>query len=196
MGTLQMTAAVIRSTMSAAAGLTGGPFAGSGRVHEARLHIADEARLPGGTALLTPGRRAAALVRVTEATEVTDQAPIRSVCLKLPDCYGPGRDQDFLFASSADGAPGHHLTLPAAHEDSRLYSTLWLYLAGVTPTVFGLRVEHGGGNLEFLVSGAVGRFHRVGTLTVGGEVDRDVTFAARNSGGNIRPLPPVVFYRG
>ncbi len=48
------------------------------------------------------------------------------------------------------------------------------------------------------VSGVLGRFHEVGDLVVGDTADiaSGVRFDDRNSGGGIRPLPPVLFYRG
>lgn len=92
--------------------------------------------LPSGTQLLNPGRRTRALVRSSRSA---DDAGIRTMAIKLPDLYGPGRDQDFLLASSADGVPMHHVTLPAHEAGSRLYSSLWLYLAGTRPVLFGAR---------------------------------------------------------
>jgi hypothetical protein len=139
------------------------------------------------------GCRVPALVRIGPATEGD---AIRTVCVKLPDVYGPGRDQDFLLASSADGVPFHHATVPAKRTDERLFSSLWLYLAGIFPVLFGVRATESG--FRFLISGVLGRFHPVGELTVG-DTERTGSarrFDARNSAGGIRPLPPVMFYRG
>jgi hypothetical protein len=122
------------------------------------------------------------------------------VSIKLPDIYGTGRDQDFLLASSGDGAPLHHVTVPVAGDGPTLYSSLWLYLAGLTPLLFGVQTDAGGlvpgGAAAFSISPPVGRFRRVGILSVSDQVHDagQPVFAARNSGGNIRPLPPVYFY--
>ena len=186
---------VITSSLSAVAGGIGGLFAVDAPVRQAELVFDDDARLPGGTDLLLAGRRIPAVVRIAPATEAEAEA-IRTVCVKLPDVYGPGRDQDFLLASSADGVPFHHATLPAKRTDQRLFSSLWLYLAGVSPVLFGVRAADSG--FRFLISGVVSRFHAVGDLVVGDAADiaSGVRFDARNSGGGIRPLPPVMFYRG
>ncbi|MCT7658489.1 hypothetical protein [Mycobacterium deserti] len=58
----------------------------------------------------------------------------------------------------------------------------------------GVRASDDG--FRFLVSGVIGRFRSVGTLTLGAQTSDTVRFDARNSGGGIRPLPPVNFYRG
>lgn len=199
MGIGQFASSSVRSTVSAVLGGIGGLFEGDGPVYRATLGIDSTADVPGNTALLTPGSHVDVLVRMSSASE------FRTVCIKIPDAYGSGQDQDLLLASSADGIPFHHAVLPAANVDSRLYSSLWLYLAGIEPVVFGLRAEEvaqptvltAGDRFGFLVSSAVGRFRAVGTLVIDGESDdAAVTFAGSNTGGGLRALPPALFYRG
>jgi hypothetical protein len=194
MVTIDSTVSTIRSTIAGIVGTSGGPFSGPGQVYTAQLVIDEGARVPSGTELLRPGLRAEAVVRLSPET---DTSAIRTVCVKLPDLYGSGRDQDLLMASSADGVPFHHLTLPAAEKDSRLYSSLWLYLAGVRPILFGARANETGDEFEFLVSEVIGRFRPVGAFHLGSPLQGGAQprFSARNSGGNLRPLPPVVNYR-
>jgi hypothetical protein len=67
------------------------------------------------------------------------------------------------------------------------------------PTQFrivGLRVDEPGvgDELSFAISPALGRFRRIGALTLTAPHDDAVRFGGRNSGGNIWPLPPVSFY--
>ena len=172
--------------------MSGGPFPGSGPVRAAQLTIDADAQLPSGAKLLRNGLHHDALVRMTP---VSDEATVRTLCIKVPDAYGNGRDQDLLLASSADGVPFHHLTLPATRVDSRLYSSLWIYLAGVRPVLFGARNTGVDDEYEFLLSDVIGRFRRIGVLHLGTpRDDADVAFAARNSGGGLRPLPPVSLY--
>ncbi|PRC54402.1 hypothetical protein C6A85_48945, partial [Mycobacterium sp. ITM-2017-0098] len=81
--------------------------------------------------------------------------------VKIPDAHGPDKDQDFLLASSGDGAPMHHAVLPS-DPVAAPYSSLWLYLAGLQPLLFGVRppvtgpdVRFGvGDELSFMVSPA------------------------------------------
>jgi hypothetical protein len=200
--TLANLPSAFRSTVS---GVLGDPlrvFAEPGPVFEADVTFDDDAPLPGLTQLLRPGRRYTTFLRVAPAT---DDAVVRTICLKFPDAYGPGNDQDFLFASSGDGAPLHHVAFPTARADERLYSSLWLYLAGVRPVVFGAAAPAGsqpgvlgrGDRLDFLVGGVIGRFKRVGEIQLGNEIPHAaVGYAASNSGGGIRALPPAFFYRG
>ena len=186
----------IRSTLSTVLGDVGGLFAQQGVVFAATLEIDDDADLPGGTELLVPGRRDA-LVRLAP---VTDLGVSRTVCVKVPDAYGGGRGQDFLLASSGDGAPMHHAVVPTS-TPAHLYSSLWLYLAGIEPVAFGARVHDAspgpGDRIDFLVSGVLSRFRTVGSLELHGEATgTDVTFAASTTGGGLRALPPASFYRG
>ncbi len=125
-------------TVSAALGDLSGLFAQAGPVCHGRLEIDSDADVPGGTRLLRPGSAADVLVRIAP---VGDARVPRTICIKVPDAYGPGRDQDLLLASSADGAPLHHAVLPAASRSERLYSSLWLYLAGIQLAAFGVRVS-------------------------------------------------------
>ena len=121
--------------------------------------------------------------------------------MKIPDAYGPGRDQDFLMASSGDGAPLHHAVLPTDSVAS-LYSSLWLYLVGWQPVLFGVRAPTTGRDLRFgigdelsfAISPPLGQFRRIAALTLTGPHDGAVRFAGRSSGGSIWPLPPVSFY--
>jgi hypothetical protein len=183
----------VRSTLAGVLGASGGPFDNSGPVRLAQLTIDADARVPSGTKLLQSGRHFDAVVRTAVAD--ADEATVRTLCVKIRDAYGSGRDQDFLLASSADGVPFHHLTLPAASESERLYSSLWIYLAGLRPVLFGARAT-GVDEYEFLLSDVIGRFRRIGVLHLGTPDDdgHDIEFAARNSGGGLRPLPPVSLY--
>lgn len=193
------------TVLSTVSGVLGDPlrvFGGTGPVYEADVTFDDDARMPGLTNLLRPGRRYTTFVRVAPTDA---DAVVRTLCVKFPDAYGPGRDQDFLFASSGDGAPLHHVALPSARADERLYSSLWLYLAGVRPVVFGAAAPAGaepgvlgrGDRLDFLIGGVVGRFKRVGDIQLGNEIPQaSVGYAASHSGGGLRPLPPALFYRG
>ncbi|TFV57342.1 hypothetical protein E4P42_15685 [Mycobacterium sp. PS03-16] len=192
----------VRSTVS---GVLGDPlrvFGETGPVYEADVSFDGDARVPGLTQLLRPGRTYTTFVRIAP---VSADAVVRTVCVKFPDAYGPGNDQDFLFASSGDGAPLHHVAVPSARADNRLYSSLWLYLAGIRPVVFGAAAASGsdagligaGDRLDFLIGGVIGRFRRVGEIRLGSEIPHaSVSYAASHSGGGLRPLPPALFYRG
>jgi hypothetical protein len=200
--TLATLPSVVRSTVAGALGDPLRVFAEPGPVYKADVTFDDEARPPGLTRLLRAGRRYTTYARIAP---ISSDAVVRTICLKFPDAYGPGSDQDFLFASSGDGAPLHHFTFPRSRADDQLYSSLWLYLAGIRPVVFGASAAAGsrsgvlgrGDRLDFLIGGVIGRFKRAGGIQLGSEIPQaSVSFAATNSGGGLRPLPPALFYRG
>lgn len=188
----------MRATAGALFGWPGDLFSADGETFSATLNIDDDARLPGSAALLRPGAEHRAVVQV--GPDRRDTA-VRKLCVKIPDAYGPGRDQDFLLASSADGAPLHHAALPT-DSVAALYSSLWLYLAGLQPVLFGAFTSMTGRDLRFSVgdvlsfaiSPPLGRFRRIGALTLTAPHVDAVRFVGRNCGGNIWPLPPVSFY--
>jgi hypothetical protein len=195
---LRSTLSVAGSSVGAVVGRTGELFTRDAAVHRGLFALDADARVPGSAQLFSSPEPREIYVRFAPST--ASQAAIRTMCLKFPDAYGPGRDQDFLLASSGDGAPLHHVTLPVGAGQPTLYSSLWLYLAGAVPTLFGARADSPelgeGGTAEFCVSGPIGRFRRIGTVTLQGR-DNDagaLDFAATHTGGNIRPLPPVTFY--
>ncbi|GJF13682.1 hypothetical protein NGTWS0302_09870 [Mycolicibacterium cyprinidarum] len=191
-------AEAIRATAGALLGWPGDLFRADGETFSATLTIDDDARVPGSVAVLKPGAAHRAVVQV--GPERRDST-VRKLCIKIPDAYGSGRDQDFMMASSADGAPLHHAVLPT-DSVAALYSSLWLYLAGLQPILFGalasttgrdLRFGHGD-ELSFAISAPVGQFRRIGALVLTGPHHGAVRFSGRNCGGNIWPLPPVSFY--
>lgn len=205
-------ATTVTSTLSGIVGGVGvlgdGLFTAPGPTFRARLIIDADTKVAGVTRALRPGAPTEAVVRFGAATDPqSGGSVVRTACIKLPAYHGPHRDQDFLLASSADGIPFHHAVLPAAAPGDPIYSSLWLYLSGLSPVVFGLKsvqlANDGevarGDRFSFLAAGALSRFAPAGTLDIGDEVDGsdagDIAFAARNSGGGLRPLPPALFYR-
>ena len=193
--------AAVGATLSGLAGgmspLGAGLFARPGQTFRATLTIDAKSQAPGIARTFRSGIPIDATVRFASGQ-------VRTACIKLPDYHGPQRDQDFLLASSADGIPFHHAVLPASGPGDRIYSSLWLYLSGVEPVVFGLRADTlssenevaAGDRFTFLTAGMLSRFATAGTLDIADEnPDTTVQFAARNSGGGLRPLPPALFYR-
>lgn len=202
--------AAVGATLSGLAGgispFGAGLFARPGRTFRATLTIDARSQAPGVSRIFRVGAPAPAVIRfATDRDQANDrQSLVHTACIKLPGYHGPQRDQDFLLASSADGIPFHHAVLPAQGPGDRIYSSLWLYLAGVEPVVFGLRSDTlsnddevgPGDRFTFLTAGMLSRFADAGTLEIGDEMpDAKVQFAARNSAGGLRPLPPALFYR-
>ncbi|PRC51305.1 hypothetical protein C6A85_64820, partial [Mycobacterium sp. ITM-2017-0098] len=76
----------------------------------ADLTIDADASVPGGVPLLQPGATHRAVVQVGPDRPGSEP---RWLNVKIPDAHGPDKDQDFLLASSGDGAPMHHAVLPS-----------------------------------------------------------------------------------
>ena len=203
--------AAVEATLSGLAGgisaFGAGLFARPGPTFRATLTIDADSQAPGAARIFRTGTPTDAVIRLAAAQDAENgsRSLVRTACIKLPDYHGPQRDQDFLLASSADGIPFHHAVLPASGPADRIYSSLWLYLSGVEPVVFGLRSDTvsnedrvtPGDRYTFLTAGMLSRFVAAGALDIGDEIpDPTVQFAARNSGGGLRPLPPALFYRG
>jgi hypothetical protein len=177
------------------------PFRRSGTAYGATLEIDATADTPAGASLLRPGARHEAVARVGALTLPTGDA-VPTLAVKIPDAYGAGRDQDFLLATSGDGAPAHHFLMPARRPGERLFSSLWLYLAGRSPVLVGVLPVDGpvetGTALPFALAGPIGRFRRIGALTLGDvlpeDESADLSFSAAHDGGGLRALPPTSLY--
>jgi hypothetical protein len=177
-------------------------FRRGGTAYDATLEIDAAAKTPAGASLLQPGAQHRAIVRVGALTLPTgDEVP--TLAVKIADAYGAGRDQDFLLATSGNGAPAHHVLVPASRPGERLFSSLWLYLAGLRPVLVGVLPFDSpvgkGAVLPFALSGPIGRFHRVGALTLGDALPEGesaaLSFSAAHDGGGLRALPPTPLYR-
>lgn len=188
----------VRATVAAVIGQVETVSSGESSTYDAVLTIDRDADVPGGVPLLEPGSSHEAIVQAGPDRAGNEPRWIR---IKIPDAHGAGNDQDFVLASSGDGAPLHHAVLPA-DPVAPLYSSLWLYLAGLQPVLFGIKTSTAGSDvrfgardeLSFVISPPVGRFRHIGTLTLTQARKESVTFSGGNSGGGIRPLPPVNFY--
>ncbi|MDG4667376.1 hypothetical protein [Mycobacterium sp. 236(2023)] len=197
-GALTAGSRAVRATVAAIIGQQDDVAAGDAVTFDAVLTIDNDADVPDGASLLEPGASYPAVVQAGPDQPGSEPRRLR---IKIPDAYGAGRDQDFLLASSGDGAPLHHAVLPA-DPVAPLYSSLWLYLAGLQPVLFGVKtptvgpdVRFGvGDELSFVISPPVGRFRHIGTLSLTKPHEGSVRFAGGNSGDGIRPLPPVNFY--
>jgi hypothetical protein len=177
------------------------PFRRAGTAYDATLQLDADADTPAAASVLRSGAQHRAVVRVG-AFPLPTGGQVPTLAIKIADAYGPGRDQDFLLATSGNGAPAHHFLVPASRPGERLFSSLWFYLAGLNPVLVGVLPVDGsigtGTVLPFALSGPIGRFHRVGALSLGailsdGEASA-LSFSAAHDGGGLRALPPTRLY--
>jgi hypothetical protein len=167
--------------------------------YSACLEITPGARRFPGARLLVPGARYDALVRFSRGGGLPEPLPdALGVAVRLPDAYGPGRDQDFLVTGSADLPLARRLLFPGRSFLHQSFSSALPYRVGGRELVTVLRPPPGGwlrtgraladpsraaagGELvyELRLAGSLGRSRTVGLLTVGAPLDPAVTETLR-----------------
>ena len=148
-----------------------------------------------GAAIFAIGFEHQALVRLSRGLGIRPPLPdVFGLAVRLPDAYGPGAHQDFLLASSGDGALGRRLLRPALAPGAGLYSSLLPYEIGGQRLLVGARATASRPTtaFELLVASPGGTWRPVGRLTLGQRLDDSVARALRfdpwNSGGGIIPV--------
>lgn len=139
-----------------------------------------------------------AVVRLSRGLGLPDFLPdVLGLAVKVPDAYGPGRDQDFLFATSGRSPAARHLLVPTRDVRARPYSTvLFFRLGGDELFVLGAFPEDGE-PLRFRLAAAraTGDWLPLGRVEVGAEFPDEVSECLRfnpgNTGGGIAPAGPL-----
>jgi len=167
--------------------------------YSACLEITPAARRFPGARLLVPGVRYDAVVRFSRGGGLPEPLPdALGVAVRLPDAYGPGRDQDFLVSGSADLPLARRLLLPGRSFLHQSFSSALPYRVGGRELLTVLRPPPGrwprtgraladlssaaaDGELvfELRLAGTLGRSRTVGLLAVGAPLDPAVTEALR-----------------
>jgi len=167
--------------------------------YRGRLEITAGARRFAGARLLAPGAAYDALVRFSRGGGLPEPLPdALGVAVKLPDAYGPGRDQDLLVTSSADLPLVRRLLFPGRSFLGRSFSSALPYRVAGRRVVAVLRSRRGRGPwprsgraladlqaaaaagglvYELRLAGSLGRSRTVGRLTVGASLEHDATEA-------------------
>ncbi len=118
------------------------------------------------------------------------------LALRLPDVYGPAKHQDFLLASSGEGAAGRRLLRPTLGARTGMYSSLLPYDIGGQRFLFGARPgPESADTFDLLVAPPRGQWRVAGRLTLvsrlGEAVAREIRFDPWNSGGGLIPAGVV-----
>ena len=143
-----------------------------------------------------------ALVRVSRGLGVRPPLPdVFGLALRLPDVYGAGRHQDFLLASSGNGAIGRHLLRWTRGARTGTYSSLLPYDVGAARLLVGARPAPASTSaFELLVAPATGEWRIAARLTLETQLDPSVARALRfdpwHSGGGLVPAGLVNRVRG
>lgn len=147
--------------------------------------------------ILAGGFEHDALVRLSRGLGLRPPLPdIFGVAVRLPDVYGGGRHQDFLLASSGEGALGRRLLRPMRSAGVGIYSSLLPYEVGRQRLLVGTRPVSGSAReFDLLVASPTGAWGAVARLTLGRRLDdsvaRTLRFDPWNSGGGFVPAGPV-----
>lgn len=177
--------------------------------YAARLAIEGTRAAPPASELLSTRADRPALVRFSRSLGLPRALPdLLGASVRVLDAYGDGRHQDFLMVTSVDLPVARHLFLPAGDVQQRPYSSSLPYRAEDRSFVVGLqaagdsprpvggdefdRLERAArtGRLRFelVVAPELGRFERVGTLTVGAKLPASLDalrFNPFNTGGGL-----------
>jgi len=143
-----------------------------------------------------------ALVRLSRGLGLRPRLPdVFGLALRLPDVYGPGGHQDFLLASSGEGAAGRRLLRPTFGARTGMYSSLLPYEVGGRRLLVGARPAREAADVfDLLVAPPRGRWRVTAQLTLDSRVEdavaRELRFDPWNSGGGLVPAGLVNRLRG
>lgn len=138
-----------------------------------------------------------AVVRLSRGVGLPESWPdILGLAVKLPDAYGLGRDQDFLFATSGTGKATRHLLVPARGTTARAYSSILLFRVGDETVAIGALPEGDDPPVfRLAVASPGGDWRPVGRVEVGAalpdDVSRELRFNPAHTGADIVPVGPL-----
>jgi hypothetical protein len=182
------------------------PLHPAGVAFDAEL-VVDHPRLRGARLFAHTGRRPA-VVRFSRGFGIPRPAPdLVAFAIKVPDAYGPGRDQDLLFAAAGDRPLLRHVFAWGGTHLERSYSTVLPLAVGGRTMVLGavpeapLRGRNADldelpalaatGELAFALRAAtpLGAWHPIARLEVGDRLDDEreeqLDFNSDRSGGGL-----------
>lgn len=171
--------------------------------------IVDEATLPGVDLFARAGRHAA-VARFSRGFGIPEVLPdILSVAIKVPDAYGPGRDQDLMLTATGERPLARHLFAAGRSHLARTYSSVFPFTVGDETVLLGAvprtPVPAGDGGLDELRAAARagslvldlriatprGPWRGVGRVELSRVLDRAqedrLAFSSSNAGGGIAP---------
>lgn len=182
-----------------------------GELFEGSLKVWPAADVPPTLLLSEPGPYPV-VARLSRGLGLPQGLPdVLGLAIKIPDVYGPGADQDLLFASSPGAPVLRRAAAPATGFFATTFSSLLPYQVGDRSRLYlgaipDTSVDVGGtgfdeaedaaaaGTLRFQIAlaGLTEPWEPFGVLYLTRCVeDRDVQFSPWNTGGGIRPAGPL-----
>lgn len=171
--------------------------------------VVDGPTLPGTELFSGPGRHPA-VARFSRGFGLPEPLPdILSIAVKVPDAYGPGRDQDFMLTATGERPVLRRLFAAGRSHLARTYSSVFPFTAGGETVLLGaqprtapldedrdldeLRAAARAGvlDLDLRVAAPDGPWRTVGRVELRRVLEReeedDLAFNSSNSGGGIAP---------
>ena len=166
-------------------------FHPDGELREATLRVTGAALGSDSAEIFAPGAEHELVVRRSRALGLPRALPdILGLAMRFPDAYGPGRDQDFLLASSLDLPVGQFLLVPTWMRAELPYSSLFPYRVGGRLRLLGA-LPAGDNLYRLALARPLRRFQPFAELRLGDELARPASQATRfdpwNSGGGLVP---------
>jgi hypothetical protein len=182
-----------------------------GAVHRATLRVPGDPAAPSAAQLLSEPGEHAAVVRFSRSVGLPRPLPdLLGMSIRVLDAYGAGRHQDLLLVTSVDLPLIHHVFVPAADVQDRIYSSSLPFSAGEERFLIGALPRsnsprpQGGDELDRLARAAAtgelrfdlavarleGRFRPIAELQVGERLSPELDalrFNPFNCGGGLRP---------
>ena len=143
-----------------------------------------------------------ALVRLSRGLGLRPPLPdVFGFAVRLPDVYGTGSHQDFLLASSGEGAVGRRLLRPTRGARTGMYSSLLPYEVSGRRLLLGARpVPESVDAFELLVASPRGPWRVAARLTLSVRLEdavaRELRFDPWHSGGGLIPAGALNRVRG
>jgi hypothetical protein len=141
-----------------------------------------------GAALLDQPGEHDVLVRLSRSLGLPAPLPdVHGLAVRVLDCYGPGRHQDWLVDSTTPAPLLRRLPLPRLRP-AGTYSSFLPYDVGGQRMLLGARWA--GDDLALLVGTPYGPWQQVGVVTLGPPIEdgRKVRFDPWTTGGGITPV--------
>lgn len=162
-----------------------------GEVFEGRLKVSGEPAAPSKARLLSTPAEHRVIVRLSRSLGLPRPLPdLFGIAIRVPDAYGPGRDQDLLLVTSADLPIVHHIFLPALGPQGRPYTSSLPYRAGEDTFIVGA-LPRGATRFDIAVAAPMGRFRPVAQLELGERLPPELDalrFNPWNTGGGMDPV--------
>lgn len=153
--------------------------------------VVDKPRLRRARLFAKPGRHDA-VVRLSRGFGLPRPIPdLMSMAIKVPDAYGPGRDQDLLLTAAGERPLLRHLFAWGGTHADRAYSTVLPFRVGETTMLLGASPDPDARGFDLRAATPTGPWHTIARLELherlSAEAEDALAFNSETTGGGIAP---------